>query len=361
MAEAPPAAAPQAFAFGTMTLIGHLLGFSGQSKRRAVTHEFPKRRGALVEDQEAAPRRLDVRLIWVGDDCAQQFARFEAEVDARPRALLVHPIVGQWMAFCDGPVADVEFSQALDQISVRVTFTETVLDAGGASDGIPDTATAAQQVTAAMIAADTATGGHMAQLGLATANISRAARQAIERASAQVGEVESSVALLQSTIMSTVSSTSVLAGQVTAISARFDALAAAVESYVTAANDLFTGSDTAAGSSPETESLLAAAIAEGLGLEDVLFASTPAPAACADAVESVEVALASCLVLDAALTAARPPTIRFVVPELTDLVTLAQRRYGRNALARASDILALNRIPNPAAIPSGTVIRIPAL
>ena len=68
---------------------------------------------------------------------------------------------------------------------------------------------------------------------------------------------------------------------------------------------------------------------------------------------------AACVQLDVALAATRPPLINYTLAGSTNLFVLAARLYpGQDATLRAQDILALNRIPNPFAIPAGTVLRL---
>src|SRR5262249_1481127 len=99
-------------------------------------------------------------------------------------------------------------------------------------------------------------------------------------------------------------------------------------------------------------------------LQDLLIVASVTPAGAADAVGSIDEMVASCLALSDALAAAAPPTAQYTVPALTDVITLAQElrnesSSGRSVFSFVSDILNLNRIPNPAAIPAGTVLLVP--
>ncbi len=70
--------------------------------------------------------------------------------------------------------------------------------------------------------------------------------------------------------------------------------------------------------------------------------------------------VAYCQILSEAIAASRPALIVIRVTELIDLVSLCVKRYPTNPLARASDIMGLNRILNPAAIPAGTNLLAPS-
>lgn len=359
MAEPQRAAAPQAFTFGSLQLMGFLEKFTGNSKRRFVVHEFPKRPGARVEDMERGPRRMEAAIVFTGDHCAADYARFDAAVHENPRRLLTHPIAGQWLAFCEGPTEDVDFSHATDQIRVRVAWTETELDAVvTAGEETTDVATAQQEATATLSGADQTLARYAGELAKASTAIA-AARNAVDGALAQVGLVTSSLDLLHQTIASVSAIPGTVLAVVASLAKKFTALSGHVQNYVDAAADLYDGTESTA-TATTTATQLGTVEAAALDLEADLMASSPTPAGAADAVGAIEETLASCYVLDAALRAARPPTILYTVPELIGLVELVQRRYQKDAIARAVEIQAMNHILNPAAIPAGTRLWIPS-
>src|SRR5665213_2726999 len=100
---AAPSNAPQLFHFGTNYLSGNIVSFNGTAKRRHASHNFLKRKGAYVEDMEREQYRLTVRLVFTGPTCSSDYQNFKDSVDKTPTALLVHPISGKWVAFCEGP------------------------------------------------------------------------------------------------------------------------------------------------------------------------------------------------------------------------------------------------------------------
>lgn len=352
-------AAPQAFTFGALSMNGHLLKFTGQTKRRAVVQQFPKRPGGRVEDMERGPRRLEVELVFTGPDCAADYQRFEAAVHADPRGRLVHPIAGTWYAFCEGPVSDVDFSRALDEIRARVGWVEDELDdALTAPPETTDPATAAQNATASVSMADRFVGDYLGAVAKA-GDLTAAAQAKVDAALAILEAVTSPVETMRSAIAGAVGTASSVYGAVSLIATKWTVFEQDLQDYIDSASDLFDGEDAAPGALDVSTAKLGAVEGAALALEVELLEASPTPAGAADAVGGVEEALASCYLVDAALKASRPPTILYTVPELTDLVSLAQRRYQRDALARAAEIMGMNRIPQPAAIPAGTRLRIP--
>lgn len=365
MADPVYSAAPQVFSFRGRKLSGFLIGWSGQSPRRHVIHEFPKRRGARVEDMADGPRRMDVRLVFLGPqksgdqaNPAKDFADFEAFIRENPRGLLVHPVAGKWQAFCAGPAHSVSFDQAVDRIEVPVTFIESELDAAAPKD-VPDVATAAQNATAQQSKFQSTTATFMGALGKAQAFTSQAIAQ-IDSALAVVDTVTAPMDLMASTITATGGVAQSAIGKILSIQRKGNVLVSSVTNYINAATDVFNGADTPAGSSDATSTLLGVVQTTAEDLNQEQIAASPSPAGAGDAVGDVEEMVSLSLVLKEALQAARPPEIIITVPELTDLVSLCVKRYKVNPLARASDIMGLNRITNPAAIPAGTRLRAPS-
>jgi prophage DNA circulation protein len=363
MAGPTYAATPQAFSWQGRLLQGYLLSFSGSSPRRVAAHEFLKRDGARQEDMGRGPRRLEVQLIFTGPTCAKDAAEFSTAAHADPVGSLVHPTAGQWLSFCTGPQYEVDFARAIDEIRLRVAFVETQTDAAvTAAIDTPNVASAAQQATSALAKVDSALATFAGALALARAQAAVGqAMGAVDRVLDAVDTLAAPLDTVRGMLASIVGEASSVMGAIEGIAAQWNALSQDAQAYVDAASDVFSGDDTAAGSAAQADSLLGTAEASALALEASLLASTPTAAGAADAVGAVEEALAACFVLADALAAARPPTILYTVPALVDVMTLAQQRYGATtARARASDILGLNRIPNPAAIPAGTQLLIPS-
>lgn len=362
-------AAPQSFTFGTLQLEGVLLNFSGQSQRRGVVHQFPKRAGAFVEDMERAPRRLEVQLIFLGTNPAQSFNDFESTIHDNPTQLLVHPVAGKFTAFCEGPQHSVDFSQAINGIRVRVAFVESELDASTKAD-IPDVATAAQSASAQQSTYQKAVAAYLGAFAKLNTALGRA-RNSIDTVVANIETFTDPVTETVTQITSIPGVASSVIGALTAIRVTNDVLNQSISNFLTLSTDLFTGSLAVAGSADATVNSLGKVQVSANILETTLIdtgsivpmAGVPltTPAGAAGAVGSVEEMVASCLILNEAVLATRPPVIVITIPKLTDIVTFCQQRYPDNAISRANDILGMNKIINPAAIPAGTRLSIPSV
>src|SRR5262249_11440200 len=147
-----------------------LVSFTGSSQRRSVDHEFLKRDGSQVEDLGRRSRRIEVKLRFIGKDCAQRFSDFEAKVHRNPTGLLVHPTTGRWIAFCEGPQHSVDFSRAINEIEVAVSWKESDLDATIEAD-VPDVATAAQNCSGQVEQMQKSVAGNMCETAKASTTL----------------------------------------------------------------------------------------------------------------------------------------------------------------------------------------------
>jgi len=356
--------APQGFTFGTLQLYGTLVGFNGGNKRLSVDHRFLKRTGARVEDFARDQRRLTVRLAFIGPNCAAQYNQFESAVDENPRGLLVHPFAGRWFAFCEGPDYSVDFNQTLNAIYCNVMFKEDQLDAAVTAPDTPDVATAAQNVTGAQSQYQQTVAAFMGTIARAQVAVGSAQAQ-VDSLTDQLATVTAPVDFMRSSLAALTGVTSQVYGAISGIAVASDLLAQDITAFGSFAQSLFAGSDFASGFSDPVQTQLGIVQTSGQALEDNMTAATPTPAACADAVQDTETAVASCIVLADALQLALPPVIGYTVPKKINLLALAQLLIFQRGLDRKADeyanaILANNRIPNPANIPAGTVLLIPS-
>jgi prophage DNA circulation protein len=352
--------APQAFTFGGRNLSGVLVRFNGATQRRRADQEFVKRDGGRVEDMARRQRRLEVDLVFSGAGCAAAYQAFEDFCDQNPTGLLVHPIAGRYQAFCDGPAYDVDFSRALDDIRVRVVFTETELDASlPPPPDTPAAATAAQQATTLLGQAQQGVANAMGALAKGQ-GIAAQYQTKLDAVLALVSTVASPVDAVRDVLRQTLGEASSIVGAVDLIAEKSDLLVQDSQNFIDAMNDLYAGSDVSPGSALRGDSLLATAQADADDLEDALVAGAASPAGAAEAVGAAQESLAALYVLRAAVRAALPPTRTIVVADLTDIITLAARLFpGQDAWAKAQVILSLNHIANPAAILSGTRLLVP--
>ena len=359
MADQNIPSTPQAFAFGGRTLSGYMLGFTTKNQRRHVVHEYLKRRGAKVEDMGVGPQRVDVRLVFAGDDCAQQYAEFSKAVQAQPFGLLVHPVAGQFQAFCGGPDDSVDFKQAIDEIQVRCSFVESELDREAPE--IPNVAQAAQEVTTQQSAFKTAVAKFMLGIARASATVN-SALTAVDDAVATLDVVTAPVDFARETIAGVLAAKSNVVGKVNGIATRANLLADDIENFLAETSDIFGGQEALLVSADAVATRLGALVSDAEVLEAEMIAAQNTPAEAAEAVAASLEMVAACYVLSDAIDQALPPTVNYVVPELMDLVTLVMRRYPgiKRPFERVEAIRSMNRIPNPAAIPAGTALRIPS-
>jgi prophage DNA circulation protein len=356
-------ATPQAFTFANLEMVGVLTAFTGTDKTRHVVHQFLKRSGARVEDMKREPRTLEVTLQLLGNSTqspAQQFAQLVNHVRDNPVGLLVHPIAGKWQAFCHGPQHDVNYGRAVNQIAIRLQFTETELNAPPVD--VPNTATAAQNVTTAQTQYEIGVAEYMGLIAKAEVFVG-SALATTDTAIAQLELVEEPIDFMLSTLSAVYGATSALIGKLTRVSTKAKILSETVTNYVAQASDsgvFFFGNDAPVGGLQSVSTLLGNVETASQDLIDEMISVSPRNATSADAVGDTEVLTAACIVLADALKAARPPVISYTVPSDTDLLTLCQVRYRDSAQAHAAIIQSMNRILNPAFIPSGTVLLIPS-
>lgn len=358
MADLVSPATPQKFSFDSRDLFGFMVSFSGNNQRRHVVHEFLNRRGARIEDKEQAPIRLELQLEFLGDSCAKDYQAFKAAVAKKPTGLLVHPIAGRFNAFCLGPNESVNYSVALNEIRVQCAWIENELD-GTTPRDVPDIGTQAQVATAWKTQMNKAIAAYMGAVALVDSKVGEV-QSVIQAAVDSIDTLDDPIEGVRGAISGAVGVSSQVAGKLTAIQSKADVLSQTIDDYVSSATDLYNGADIQAGAADAADTLLGAVQAAAAESTAILIANSPSPAGAAEAVGNVEETAAACLLLGEAVIAARPPVIVYTVPELMNLVVLTQRRYGKNAAARADDIIGLNHIANPAAIPAGTRLRIPS-
>lgn len=349
-------AAPQGFSFQQTDLFGRLESWNGRNARSFVVHRFLYRRGGIVEDFDQEPVKITVQLVFIGPDCASQYQKFKAQVADNPYGLLVHPIAGRFWAFCEGPNESENFSQATNRIAVQVGWTESQLDATVPVD-VPDVGTQAQNVSALSAAMQLATATYMGIVAKANA-VKGAVMTAVDLTVAGLNAVQDPIATMKSAVNSGIGVSSMIAGAMIAVAQSGEAFAGSIESYLGQATDIYNGSDTPAGNANATTNLLAAVMTATTTHEAVLVQYSPTPAGCSDAYAASEQAAAGCILLGQALAAEHPLLVRYLVTQTINVVLLAQQLYGINAGARAVEIMGLNKIATPGAIPAGTILQV---
>jgi hypothetical protein len=308
------------FQFKGRYLMGRVISWNDVLLERVATHEYLKRDGAEQEPMGSKPAQFSMRICYLGEGWARAYRLLVADIRKDPRGLLVHPILGEFQVVCTGiSSAEVNPAQAIDTIEFTIGFLEDALDQTIAAD--------AQQTPAAKA---TEADDFAAALEIATS--------ALEKVTTTDGPpVSSSVSI--------------------DIAAATDDMVTASRSYTSAA---------LAASINTTPDLtltqkLADVVAATQDLLDELIADTSRhDASKYEAISTAEETLSACLELDEIVAAQQPLIITYTVPQKTALTTLAALFYGRDAQAHLDEIRLLNRIPNPAAIPGGTSLRMVA-
>lgn len=290
------------FRFRDLDLDGALVSWNDAFAVRLARHSYLKRSGAEQEPMGAEAGRFTMRLSFVGPAFATQYRALVASIRQDPLGLLVHPLLGQLRVACTG-ISDAacEPGRARNAIDVTVGFEEDALDAAFVTDASDSPLAAAGRIASAT-----------ARFKAASARFPRAATQAA----------------------SLVSSTSTFS---TAAQA---AAAGAVDVSL-------------------LMKLAAVGIATDAAVEALLGDPLARRAAAFAAVSRAVEIYGACVQLDRVVAASRPPIIEHRVDGPVNLFVLAARLYGAaQARARAQEILAINRIPDPAFIPPGFRLRI---
>lgn len=348
------------FTFGGRKLTERLESFSGRGQRRAAIHEYLKVAGARVEDMERSARRFEAHLEFLGDDCAKQFEDFVKFIDENPYGLLVHPSAGKFQAFCEGPSEEVNLQRSINEIVVRCSWVESNVGAPAPEPDVPGVPAAAQKATTQLSAFDQGVAVYMGAVGEAQARMA-GALAAIQTAVAGVSSAADPIKDVRAAISTTVGATSAAVRAVSSVQVQAELLEQDAAAFISSATDFFDGESEQAGATDELDTLLGTVVARSAATQAAMLAASPTPAGAADAVAATEELVAACYVLSEAVKQSRPPVVLYTVPVTTDVVSLCVRLFpDADAAVQASIVLGLNRIPNPAAVRAGTVIRVPS-
>ncbi len=296
--------------FKGIELHRYLTSFSDTRRPRIARHEFPKRDGAKNEYMGREPHRTQWQLTFTGPGWIDDFLRLARAIDEDPSGLLVHPIFGPMQATCEGfDRSQVDIAQALDTVQVPLSFAENQLD--GALDGTNGQGVAAKQQAVTTLLGELA---------------------------------DAAVNYIAATVLTALSTYNL-----------------AASAYAEAAGD--SAISTAPASSPRSSDQKLDAVAQAAAALEAAILADPATTSQASAypvLALIEEVYSACLELDEAILAARPPTVEYVIPATMHVAAIAAARYGANSAARIDDILALNDLADPGAIPAGTVLVLPS-
>lgn len=268
--------------------------------QRLAAHEFIKVDGAYQEFMGSGADGYRFSLIFVGPNWRRDISDAIAHFRKNPKGLLVHPIHGRKRVGWKGLSPRVAPESAINAASMSVTFAEDNLDPAA---GQPSTGSAA-----AGVATDKAS-----QLTTATAGTSVTTRATV--ATLTAATIAYATAALAMTQGATPDPT-------------LPSLLASVRNGTTA---------TLAALASDSAALNTLATSRTLALET----------------------LAACYALDAVTQAQQPATETITLGGTVSLARLCGDRYGADAATMRDLILAMNRIPAPAFMPAGTVLRLP--
>jgi prophage DNA circulation protein len=295
----------KAFRFKDLDLSGNLVSWNDKIGMRLAVHQYLKRDGGEVENMGAEPGRFVMRLCFLGDAWAKQYRALVAAIRKDPRGQMVHPLLGTLRVACEG-ISDAAVSPAAerDSINLSVPFVEDAVDA----------------------------------TVLAESFIGPVARQA--RITSYAAKVTSAISQIASAVSAgaTLTGAAITFGAAAVHAASSDtpdpSLDQKIEEVVSATSAAITAvrADPRAGTDATTYALVA----------------------------HIEQLQAECMALAEAVASSKPTIVTYVVAGTTDVATLAARLYGGDALARLDELMTLNRIPNPHAIPAGMVLRVAA-
>ena len=303
------------FQFRDLVLHGVLVTWSHRLGIRLASHEYLKRDGGEQEPMGAAVGRFSYRCVFLGPDATARYNNLVLSVRQNPRGILVDPRLGRIQAACEGIEASETPETGVDCIEFEVRFAEDALDTALASAQPLGPSAYAAQVTDAM--------GSLTDLVDARF----------------LGNPATSFQ---------------------AVLKYVEALGRAAETYTDAALASLQ-TDTP---DPTLRQLLGVVLAQRDGFLGALAATLaytlePDVSLTPYRAQARQV-YSSCLQLQDAITALKPPVILFPVGTAMSLVQVAVTLYGKDARRKVPEIRSLNRIPTPYWIPGGTVLKVVA-
>lgn len=272
---------------------------------RLAQHLYLKRDGGEQEPMGAAPGQFRFACIFLGDGWSKRYISLIAAIRRQPRGSLTHPILGELRVACQGiSDATCDPGAELNAIRFSISFVEDAVDTALSVDTYEGPATRASAVTDLNDQLTTATASYAATATAAVTSLTTAS---------------AAYALAASEAATAVVPDASLAVKLQAVRTQADATIAAL-------------------------------------LDDTIAATVPSRAA--PAMLLAEQVLDACNQLQESVLRITPALIAYTVQGATTLPALATRLYGRDGIARTAEILVNNQIPNPAAIPAGTVLRV---
>lgn len=282
-----------------------LFGSSDNLVGRIAKHVYLKRDGAEKEPMGAGDGTFRFRLQLVGDSIASDYQAIAQYLRDNPRGTLTHPLLGSIKVAADGiDEGSMDLSVATNVVNLSLRFSEDAVDTAIA--------------LAATLSPSEASSSLATQAGKLSA----------------VGARISSVAALASTVASKAEQMVSLADTIIRTGGYGVALSKYVDGVDTSSRALEEGIKDASGYANDADRF--------------------------DDIESCRLVISAARQLNEAIQSITPRVVPFVVQATTTLYSVAVTLYGKDAAARLPALLQLNRVPNPLAIPAGTVLQVPA-
>lgn len=314
----------QTFQFKDIDLHGTLENWNDTLGIRIANHRYLKRDGGETEWMGADQRRFRFKCVFIdtgdGTSVTDRYQQLEASIYTQPLGLLIHPRLGKIQVACDALQVTENPPQGIDAIEFNISFVENAVDT---------------TLTAPNV-------GPQVSISDMTNSLSKFSITNLDVVAGGVS-IEGTFSVLT-------------------LSARF-ALRDVINSFVSTCNTFLQLASDAASSIYQVPALLSqlnivitqgnATIAyiQNLGKPDVIMWPL---------IENVKTVQAEARNTYNSIIASKPTVITFTVPSLMSIQTIATRLYGKDAQSHIQEILSLNNIPNPAAIPIGRVLLISA-
>lgn len=297
----------QVVTFKNVDFNAQIVEWNDTRKPRLAFHEYLKRDGAEAEYMGRAPHSVRFNIVYIGQNWRKDLSVLQATIDEFPIGPLIHPFWGRMQAACEGiDNARVNLEDGVNTVTVPISFRESQLDS--------------------RLVASTAQGPAYRQ--------------------AQVKSYCSGLSL--GTTIYAIASTAITLFINTALAYANAALATTVSTTTS------TGS-----ADPTLQQQLASVVSTGKSARDAVRADPAASggdAATYSTIQQIELVMDACAQLDESLKRVKPVLQPYVVPATTNLMTIAQKFYGKDAASRLAEIQANNigKVLNPAVVPAGT-------
>lgn len=286
-----------------LRLHGSLGSYTDKIKIRLASHNFLKRDGGEQEPMGSDPGRFSFRITFLSDNPGAAYRQVVQAVRNQPRGLLTHPLLGDIRCACEGIDLAHDIGGSYNAPDATINFVEDALDSS--------------------ITADQATSPNSA-----------------------AAQVDTWTAALTSAINAAPDVAAVASGACSA-------LVAAATAYTTAALSAW---QTSTPDASLATKLTAVADASRTAQTAALSGTVGNEADRFTVLSGIDGTLSGCLALDSAIASVKPLMVSYVVPGLCNIGVLAAQLYGSDGTSQIETILTMNRIPNPQAIRTGTVL-----